>query len=123
VSAWAIRGWFASGRFDADWSLRQLARVITLTGEAKPDILVLRRLAEIAPGSAQLCLDIIDEWVRQLSDDAWLLSVREEYLGRILAAGLASPDAGTKAMAQEITNGAVRRGHTQFRDLVLSGAA
>jgi hypothetical protein len=115
--------WFASGRFDADWSLRQLARVITLTGEAKPDILVLRRLAEIAPSRSQLCLDIIDEWVRQLPDDAWLLSVREEYFGRILAAGLASPDAATKAMAQKITNEAVRRGHTRFRDHVLTGAA
>ncbi len=117
--------WFASGRFDADWSLRQLARVITLTGEAKPDILVLRRLAEIAPAPArtQLCLDIIDEWVRQLPDDAWLLSVREEYLGRILAAGLASPDAGTKTLAQKITTDAVRRGHTRFRDLLLTGAA
>jgi hypothetical protein len=117
--------WFASGRFDADWSLRQLARVITLTGEAKPDILVLRRLAEIAPAPArtQLCLDIIDEWVRQLPDDAWLLSVREEYLSRILAAGLASPDAGTKTLAQEIARSAVRRGHTRFRGLVLTGAA
>ena len=78
--------WFASGCFDDDWSLRQLARVITLTGEARPDILVLRRLAELAPARAQLCLDIISEWVRQLPDDAWRFSAREEYLGRILAA-------------------------------------
>jgi hypothetical protein len=115
--------WFASGRFDADWSLRQLARVITLTGEAKPDILVLRRLAEIAPTKPQLCLDIIGEWIRQLPDDAWLLSVREEYLGRVLAAGMASPDAVTSGLAQEIANDAVRRGHTRFRDLIFTGTA
>ncbi len=115
--------WFASGRFDDAWSLRQLARVITLTGDAKPDILVLSRLAEIATARTLLCVDILNEWVRQLPDDAWLLSAREEYLRRILAAGLASPDPGTKALAEEIINGAADRGHSRFRDLVSAGTA
>jgi len=108
--------WFASGRFDDDWSLRQLGRVITLAGDVKPDILVLRRLAEIAPVRAQLCLDIAGEWVRQLPDDAWLFSAREEYLRRILEVGLASPDPSTRALAGEIINRTGRQ--WRLRDLV-----
>ncbi len=108
--------WFASGRFDDDWSLRQLGRVITLAGDAKPDILVLRRLAGIAPARPQLCLDIAGEWVRQLPDDAWLFSAREEYLRRILKVGLASADPSTRALAGEIIS---RTGHQwRFQDLV-----
>ena len=108
--------WFASGRFDDDWSLRQLGRVITLAGDAKPDILVLRRLAEIAPARAQLCLDIAGEWVRQLPDDAWLFSAREEYLRRILKVALASTDPSTRALAGEIINRTGRQ--WRFRGLV-----
>ena len=108
--------WFASGRFDDDWSLRQLARVITLTSDVKPDILVLRRLAEIAPARTQLCLDIVNDWVKRLPDDAWLLSAREEYLRRILQVGLAHPDASTSALAREIVNCAARRGQLRLQD-------
>jgi hypothetical protein len=107
--------WFASGRFDDDWSLRQLARIITLTGDAKPDVLVLRHLAEIAPTRTRLCLDIISEWVRQLPEDAWALSVREEYLSRILALGLAGGDPGTRALAEQIINGAAHRGNARLK--------
>ena len=108
--------WFASGRFDDDWSLRQLARVITLTSDVKPDILVLRRLAEIAPARTQLCLDIVNDWVKRLPDGAWLLSAREEYLRRILQVGLANPDASTSALAGEIVNRAARRGQLRLQD-------
>ena len=108
--------WFASGRFDDDWSLRQLARVITLTSDVKPDILVLRRLAEIAPARTQLCLDIVNDWVKRLPDGAWLLSAREDYLRRILQVGLANPDASTSALAGEIVNRAARRGQLRLQD-------
>jgi len=108
--------WFASGRFDDDWSLRQLARVITLTGDVKPDILVLRRLAEIVPARTQLCLDIVNDWIKRLPDGTWLLSAREEYLRRILQVGLASPDASTSALAREIVNRAARRGQLRLQN-------
>ncbi len=115
--------WFASGRFDDDWSLRQLGRVITLTGDIKPDILVLRRLAEIAPARAEVCLDIVGEWIKQLPADAWLFSAREEYLRRILEVGLASPDAITRALAGDILGRAERPGRKRFQGLYHLAAA
>ena len=43
----AFGSWFASGKFDDNWSLEQLKTVLNLVDKAEPDHLVIERLVQL----------------------------------------------------------------------------
>ena len=96
--------WFASGRFDDDWSLRQLARVITLTSDVKPDI-----LGVAPPGRNRSCPHpALPGHHQRVGQAVARRCVGCSARGKSICAGsgrsaLASPTPGTKALAGEIS--------------------
>ena len=65
--------WIASGRFEAEWTLKQLGRLVARAGRAEPRRYVMDRLAELSERHPAETLAVLESWV-----DAEVLSERRE---------------------------------------------
>lgn len=99
----AFGTWFASGRFDDQWALGNLARAITPQHRLEDEERVLPRLAGLAPSHDTACVTILEKWVRT-EPTPWALSRTEQDMRHIVSAGLASSNAGTVESAKTIIN-------------------
>jgi hypothetical protein len=95
--------WFKSGKFPAEWALRQLEATLLLHGTVDAPTTIAERLAELsetAPLSAIRCLSLLlpgtrDEW----KPGEWSLQVRT-----ILGHALSSDDGEARQLAIEVVN-------------------
>lgn len=58
----AFGWWFASGKFDDSWSIKQLLETLEITNKTDPDHLVVKRLAGLSskmPPEVVQCLDLL----------------------------------------------------------------
>lgn len=118
LAAWGW--WFASGRFDASWSLDQLEWVLTAVGKADPDHLVVEELARLAPSHTPRvvrCLRLFFEHIRGRTDE-WRIHAAEEETKVILSAGLQHGDQIVREEAADLVNYLGARGFRQFRALL-----
>ncbi len=107
--------WFASERFDAEWALKQLSRVVETTGEIEPDFMVMERLAGIATKYPALSLDLLRSLARQDEKGCGMLSWKDSARS-VLQAALEAET--TKAAAKSLIHELGARGHLQFRELL-----
>jgi hypothetical protein len=113
----AFGWWFASGQFDADWSMTQLKDVIQLSGRVESDHLVVERLAELAdqsPAQSVECLTRIFERDRS----GWGAHRWREPARKLLRSVLRSPDAEARQRAESLIHGLGARGHLDYGDLL-----
>lgn len=109
--------WFASGKLDEAWAVRELLNTLRITKRIDPDFLVLERLSDLAPRMPQEaveCLRHMVEGAREL----WELHAWREEMEKTLRAVLRSGDAAADAAARELVNVLAARGHLGFRDLL-----
>ena len=106
--------WIASGRYEAEWTLAQLARLIESTGSAKPHFQVMDCLVELSDGHPEETLTVFESWVAAESPQRVLLG-RTDSARAILDAALASPSARDRA--RSVIDRLLAAGHREFRDL------
>ncbi len=118
LAAWGW--WFASGRFDASWSLDQLEWVLTAAGKTDADHLVVEELARLAPSHTRRvvrCLRLYFEHIHGRTDE-WRIHAAEEETKVILSAGLQHGDRVVREEAAHLVNYLGARGFRQFRELL-----
>ncbi len=107
--------WFASGRFDYEWALRQLRAVVQLTRKIEPAHKVIERLADcvnMQPLGSLLAFEEIVEADKQ----GWLVSLAREDAERLLRAALARDE--SRASAVDVLHRLGAKGHSEFRNLL-----
>src|SRR5690606_37804435 len=65
--------WFASGKFDDDWSLDQLLEALKLAGSVDLDFAVLERLEKLVATHPAKAVGIIDAMVDGATRDRWAI--------------------------------------------------
>jgi hypothetical protein len=111
-----FRWWFTSGKFPADWSLRQLEATLRLHGTVDAPATMVERLAELseaAPLPAVRCLALLLPATR----DAWKPGNWPQRVRTILARALASDDSEARQLAIEVVHRLSAQGE-DYRDVL-----
>ena len=106
--------WVASGRYDAEWTLAQLARLIESAGSAKPHFQVMDCLVELSDAHPEETLTVFESWLAAESYHG-VLHGNIDSARAILQAALASPSARDRA--RSFIDRLLAAGHREFRDL------
>lgn len=109
--------WFASGKFDPNWSLGQLTYAASKAGNINLDFAALEYLEAIAeqyPAEAIKALSAMVDGTR----DRWSVSSWSKNTTAIIKTVYSSDDSTIKQLALDLANKLVAKGYTEYRDIV-----
>lgn len=119
VEVSSFSSWFASGEFDTEWSLDQLAKVISITGGLLVNAFSsIKRLAEIAPTTPYRSVRILEQLLFG-TERNWLYLSSMAEVGTILRAANASNDEAAVAVVRQIIDALAEAGDMTYRSLVV----
>jgi hypothetical protein len=113
----AFGWWFASAKFDDEWSINQLMEVLKLTKKAEPDHLVIQRLAEVCKVFPRQCVECL-RLMAEGDKEGWQVYGWREQALTILGIALQSSDPDIKAASENVVNYFGKRGYLEFRSLL-----
>src|ERR1700677_2422330 len=102
--------WFAAGKLDEEWELRQLITALRDAGKVESVHLVLLRLAALAPAYPDTCLTALEAWVLTNPSPYWFQR-QEHSIRAILAAGADNSDPGAAEKVTRIIGLCSFQGH------------
>ena len=111
-----FRWWFKSGKFPAEWSLRQLEATLQLHGTVDVPATMAERLAELseaAPFRAVRCLSLLIQSTR----DDWKPSAWPQQVRTILGYALSSDNGEARQLAIEVIHRLGAQGE-DYRDVL-----
>lgn len=108
--------WIASGRFDPEWTLDRLQRLIELAGAAEPSFAVMDCLVEISKNNPTEAFKVLRTWLNTERSDQRVLVGRKESTMAILQAALKQP--ATQDAARSFIHQLGAAGYLDFRDLL-----
>jgi hypothetical protein len=111
----AIGWWFASGRFDEEWALRQLRAVVRLTRKIEPAHKVVERLADSADARPLDALQAFEEIV-DADKQGWLVTLVREDAKRLMKSALSHAESHDRAV--DVLHRLGARGYSEFRQLL-----
>lgn len=118
----AFAWWVKVDRFDLDWRLAQLAKVLRTVGPVAPTFVVVETLSEAAethPGPAVECLAaIVETRSNRAESSMWSAEART-----LLSRALASSDVAAARAARDLVNVLEARGYPGYRELLAESAA
>jgi hypothetical protein len=109
--------WFVSEKFDDLWSIVQLQRVLSQTGQAFPTHLVVERLATLSSSMPLETLNALRAIVEG-GTDQWEIIGWIEFAKTIVRNALNSTDAEAIKEATDLSNVLGSRGHFLFLELL-----
>ena len=112
----AFGWWFASAKFDAEWSMSQLGQVLTVTSEVEADHLVVERLAALGTAFPLDCVECLSSLMER--GPTWRFHSWHEHPRTILAAALEGRDERARQAAIALISRLWARGYLQYRDLL-----
>jgi hypothetical protein len=108
--------WFASGEFEAEWSLAYLRRLLDTGGTVHPDHMVAEQLAKLGKTNPLEAVEILQLLVEGAAR-AWFVMGARDSVEAILRGALA--DGGNaEARARDLINVIVARGNLDFMKLL-----
>lgn len=110
----AFGEWFASGKFDDDWSLMQLRQVLELTHKIEPSHKVVKRLRDLSPTHVLETVECLRLIVSGPERDLGVWGWDDEAL-EILGYAEASSDNSAIKAAQYVRDTLISKGYEQFR--------
>jgi len=113
----AFGWWFISRKFDSNWSISQLAKVLELIPKINPDDMVLEHLASIVetyPAESVKCLRKIAEG----DQEGWTIDMGREHIRHILKVSLQYEN--VRKEAKELVHYLGSRGFLEFKDLLIN---
>ena len=108
--------WIASGRFDAEWTLDRLERLVETAGAAEPSFAVMDCLVKLSKDHPGEVFNVFRIWVDADGPDRSVLFGRNESGRAILQAALAHPSA--EQDARLFIDQLLAAGDLDFRDLL-----
>ncbi len=108
--------WIASGRFDPEWTLDRLQRLLELAGAAEPNFQVMDCLVEISKSNPTEAFKVLRTWLNDERPDRSVLIGRKKSTMAILQAALKQPS--TQDDARSFIHQLGAAGHLGFRDLL-----
>jgi hypothetical protein len=108
---------FASDKFDPNWKMNILLRILRTTGRAEVPHLVVEQLAKLSkttPGECAECLSLLTAGL----EDVFEIYGWDAQARTVLTEAISSGDATARATAVTMINRLASRGFTNFRDLV-----
>ncbi len=108
--------WFASGKFDDDWSINEMQKVLGLGIDTTPAFAVIKHLAQIAPGrvvAAVECLELIA--ASRKTGIVFFLGMKE--VRDILVAARSSGDPRAIESGKRIASRLAEYGDLQYRGI------
>lgn len=109
--------WFASGKFDKDWSLDQLLEALKLAGNVDLDFAVLERLEKLVATHPLKAVGIIDAMVDGATRDRWAIGTWRDNAVSILKTAYNTTDTTTKQAAKTLANKLVNKGYIEYRSV------
>jgi hypothetical protein len=109
--------WFASGKLDTRWVLRQLHDLLQAGGTVEPDHMVASELAtqhDAFPDETVTCMALLID----APTDPWFVTGSLDDIRTVLRGGLQATEQATRKKAEETINRLVARGYTSFQDLL-----
>src|ERR1700733_2720345 len=113
----AFGWWFAAGKLEVAWELSELHDVLRITHHTENDMLVMERLAALAPTYTIIVIECLRELIRGDRQHSTVLG-EESKVRSILSAGLHSDDPNGRTLANAMINELGILGYTQFRSLL-----
>jgi hypothetical protein len=113
----AFGWWFGSGKFEPDWSLRQLIEALRLTKKIESHYLVAERLAEVAETAPMQAVGALRLMV-EADVDSWGLAGWSEEVKVIITSAIAASDSATRQAAVDLIHYLGARGYQEFRELL-----
>lgn len=110
--------WFASGKMDEDWSIRQFIRSLEISKKVNGDYSVIDRLVVLVQSKPIQAIQILEKLI-QRDRQQWVLFGSETDLRNILAATLNSPEKPAQDSARALINRLVAWGYTSYGNLLL----
>ena len=108
--------WFATGRFEPEWALAQLAEFVEVAGLPEPDDAVVERLAELVDSHVSQVMDLLKRMV-EADVEGWHVhgwgTSTQVILRRALREGGAA-----QSSARGVINTLGRRGYVEFGKLL-----
>jgi hypothetical protein len=108
---------FACDKFDANWRMNILLRILRTTRRAEVPHLVVEQLANLSktmPGECAECLSLLTAGL----EDVFEIYGWDAQARTVLTTAISSGDATAKSTAVTMINRLASRGFTNFRDLV-----
>jgi hypothetical protein len=109
--------WFASGKFNDDWSLDQLLEALRIAGSVNLDFAVLERLEKLVATRPAKAVSIIDAMVDGATRDRWAIGTWRDNAVSILKAAYNSDNTTTKQAAMTLANKLVNKGYEEYRSV------
>jgi hypothetical protein len=109
--------WFASGKLEGDWSLRQLRAVLDIVGEIEASHLVVSRLAQL---SGVFPVESVTLLAKLVEGDkkGWAPELWHERARDLLQHALTSNNAEAQRLAEQLINDLGVRGYLGYLDLL-----
>ena len=108
--------WIASGRFEPEWTLSRLARLLELAGAAEPGFEVMDRLVELSGSHPADVFEVLRMWVNRSGLDGGAMAGHSQSVRVILRAALSHPP--TEDDARSFIHRLGAAGHLDFRDVL-----
>ena len=108
--------WIGSGRFDPEWTLDRLQRLLELAGAAEPSFQVMDCLVEISKSNPTEAFKVLRTWLNTERPDRSGLIGRKNSTMAILRAALKQPS--TQDDVRSFIHQLGAAGHLGFRDLL-----
>lgn len=108
--------WFASGKFDSEWSLARLREILETGGRLHPDHVVAERLAALRQAHLPEAVRALEALLEAETREWFPLAARDE-ISAIVTDGLAA-GGDTEGRSRDIVNRLVARGHRNFEGLL-----
>lgn len=111
--------WFASGKFDPEWSLNQLTYAASKVDDIHLDFAALERLetlsAEYPAESIKALSNMVDN-----AKERWAVSSWSKNATTIIQTAYTSSDEAIKESAKSLANKLVARGYIEYRNIINS---
>jgi hypothetical protein len=109
--------WFASGKFDEDWSIREFLRSLDIYSKTNVYQLVIERLIELAESRPTSVIQILEKLL-QCGELYWILTGKENNIRTIMTLALSSLEVEARKAARDLINRMIAWGYSNYSDLL-----
>lgn len=110
--------WFASGKFEDDWSLDQLLEALKIAGSVDLDFAVLERLEKLVASHPAKAVGVVNAMVDGATRDRWAIGSWRDNAVAILTTAGQSDDDAIKQSVRNLANKLVRKGYEEYRNVI-----
>ncbi len=116
----AFAWWFDSGKFDDEWSLAELDRVLERTSLINPAFMIARKLAVLVERHPRRSVSALARLVDS-DREGWRITGWQDDALKIVEHATKSGDEDATRIASDVANRLVARGRLEFRSLAEEG--